>query len=475
MKNFLSSSIIMATASASLGLTILPLKPAQAVTVSYAATADTFIDSNNPNTSYGTSSSLVLGEVLQAPMEQNILLRFDNLIPTAPGQYAINVKATLTMQAIHNQIDVALAGGFAVRNSIPNPTPTYLQPIIPWQDTTSPTYNMANDWIDTETPLFTGPITRLNNGLTTFQGDGLNNLVQQWLNGNINNGLAIEALITRIPGTLGNFDEFASRNQLTRTVPTLNITYDLVQVMPFQVEIRTGGGGQGKPPGDWEVALQTPGSNTPLPGTQISNLVWQNGVNKNWELVWDRVNNDLTFTIGGITKKYTEFSEPLDDFLRGLRVLIKSETDETDSRCIVAPGTGINFQVNQYRQQNSANFTTLSTPWTASAISPDPNTFDFLLDRRLNDRNFALNNLLRPIEAFKGTVGLSWEDENCNPQLANGRSRTEVIIQGLGRLRSTSATLPTNDAQSIPEPTSAIGLLGLGILGLLRLRRSTSK
>ncbi|MEA5511711.1 DNRLRE domain-containing protein [Crocosphaera sp. UHCC 0190] len=462
----------MATTSASLGLTILPLKPAQAVSVSYAATADTYIDSNNPNTNYGSRPFLNVGEVLQAPMEQNILLRFDNLVPTAPGQYAINVKATLTLQAIHNQIDVALAGGFAVRNSIANPTPTYLEPIIPWQDTTpSVTYNNSNDWIDTETQLFAGPITRLNNGLTTFQGDGLNNLVQQWLNGNLNNGLAIEALITNAPGSTGNFDAFASRNQSTRPVPTLNITYDLVQVMPFQVEIRAGGSGLS----DWEVALQDPGSNIPLTGTQIDNLVWQNGVDKEWELIWDRVNNDLTFTIGGITKKYTEYSEPMDDFLRGLRILTKSETDETNSgSCIVAPGTGIDFQVNQYRQQGSSQYSTLSTPWSNSATSPDPNTFDFLFDRRLNDGNFALNNLLRPIEAFKGTVAMSWDDENCNPQEAKARSRTEVIIQGLGRLRTTSATLPANDAQSIPEPTSVIGLLGLGMFGVRRLRQKKS-
>lgn len=467
MKRLISSSVILATAS--LGVSVFNVNQAQAITLSTTATADTYLDSRFPNTHFGQNAGMTLGQVPNLASEQSMLLRFDDLLRTPEGQFATNVQASLSIQGLHNGVDILEAEGFALRRGN-------------WDDaTTSITFNNVNDWIDTETSLFTGGVTRRNDGRTTFMGEGLNNLVQAWLNGNTHYGLAIKASETANPGTERNFDRFATLENSQFPAATLNVTYDLVETMPWQLELRAGS------PGDWELALQEPGNNTPV-GTTIKDLVWRNGQTKDWELEWNRSTNALTFTIDGKSTQHIFTEEPNIDFFQGLRIFAKSETKETATSCDrVAPGTLIDFQTTQFRQFRSTRFNNLpDNPWRTTATSPDPNEFNFVRDLRINDRNFTLNNLLLPLEGLRGTATMSWNNPGCpSPQRANARSLTEVIVQGLGfRVLTANANpelpaellpeqTPLTPSQTVPEPVSVIGLLGLGLFGITRIGKDT--
>ncbi len=498
MKTAISPWTAVVTAGVTLGLSVMDVQPINAQTLptfnfSTTSTIDTYLDSSNAtfaNQNFGTGPALLIGQTTRNPNgtisntipqtgQQIPLLKFGNLPTLAPGQVAIVTSASLVLQGLHEQINVTSLVGNPIRGV--------------WGETTA-TFNNTNSLIDTETQLFAASnpaIRRRTQGTTTYSGAGLTQLVQSWVNGSPNNGLALKALNTVFAGG-DRSDAFASRENTQFPTPKLNLTYNIVGDLGWEFDGRVGGGSNPSTGvhdfrRDWETACTVSESQNPLTPPGPDHWFWRGNQNVPFELTWNRTTNNLSVIFGGDTNPNTpdlpdetanfpgkhtlncNFSEPAiaQDFLRGFEISAFSQTDQDDTSCKTAAGSETFLRLTQIgtRQNNMLSFQNINV--TSTAIAPSTN---FGFTTRGSEVIFFSNSLARPIEVVRGTARMNWPS-NCNAYLSNGKSRLQFKIQGLGRLQNPPtlaafAAAAAPSSPSVPEPSVVLGLLAVGTLGI---------
>ncbi|MEA5520443.1 choice-of-anchor W domain-containing protein [Limnoraphis robusta] len=160
---------------------------------------------------------------------------------------------------------------------------------------------------------------------------------------------------------------------------------------------------------------------------------WENGVEVNWFLNWDGIT--ASFGVENLNPVSYSVLPHSQTVFEGFSLLTVAQTETG----FVEAGTEIKLAVNQV---NGIDVQGIFSQSLAPENGTDLNGFAWTSDTL--------------ISSLAGTARISWNQ--LNPNQAQARSRLDFQIVGFD--------INSTPASSIPEPSSILGLLTLGVLGL---------
>jgi hypothetical protein len=191
--------------------------------------------------------------------------------------------------------------------------------------------------------------------------------------------------------------------------------------------------------GDWEFGVSTDEDiNNPV---QKSQWDWTNGEDVSWNLLWDAAANKMTFNIGGSSLVLDQEGQASKIF-NGFFLWTTSRNDPNR----VSAGTEMLVEV------NTVNGVAVD-PGVVNSSATAPETNSQVISKFF----FASN---EAITSMSGVARISWLDGAYNPQMSGARDRVGFKIEGfnIGKFKV---------AQTVPEPTSVLGLLAFGTLAVV--------
>lgn len=212
--------------------------------------------------------------------------------------------------------------------------------------------------------------------------------------------------------------------------------------------------------GDYEVGIGLNGAQADL-ADQLQ-LDWVDETVYDWTLDWNSLDNIATFTVGGNSINYDfdlSDSQNLElDKFNAFGIQARADNPGT----FITEGTEITLNINSMTFNSNPeginNSSVTDNPnLTVSAISDanSPNIFDEFYT--INAGASELNSVNSEITSMSGTFVMDIPDGDINPQDADARSRIGFQILLFD---------PPANSESVPESTSILSLLGLGVLAL---------
>lgn len=216
--------------------------------------------------------------------------------------------------------------------------------------------------------------------------------------------------------------------------------------------------------GDYEVGIGLNGAQADL-ADQLQ-LDWIDETVYNWTLDWNSIDNIATFTVGNNSINYDfdlSNSQNLElDKFNAFGIQARADDPST----FITEGTEITLNINSITfnsnpEGNNNSSVTDNPNLTVSAISDanSPNIFDEFYT--INAGASELNSFNSEITSMSGTFMMDIPEGGVNPQDAFARSRIGFQV-----------LLFDPPAQSVPESTSILSLLGLGVLALRKNQKS---
>lgn len=216
--------------------------------------------------------------------------------------------------------------------------------------------------------------------------------------------------------------------------------------------------------GDYEVGIGLNGAQADL--TDQLQLDWVDETVYNWTLDWNSIDNIATFTVGGNSINYDfdlSDSQNLElDKFNAFGIQARADNPSpfiTEGTEITLNINGMTFNTNPEGINNSS--VTDNPNLTVSTISDNnsPNIFEQFYT--INASASELNSVNSEITSMSGTFMMDIPDGGVNPQDADARSRIGFQV-----------LLFDPPAQSVPESTSILSLLGLSALSLRKCKKS---
>ena len=199
-------------------------------------------------------------------------------------------------------------------------------------------------------------------------------------------------------------------------------------------------------------------------------FTWENGREYDYTLTWNPITNEADFTFFALKNpdhtsdserllNYTFASTEFDNF-NAFGLITKVDTTNSN---MVDGNTTITLGVNTVEFVNSSNNSvlspqTLNTSVSSTSLDNSGQVFNKLF-YIINDDDRADG---VEIGKMTGTFSLNWS--TINPQEKNANARVSFELK-LFDPPGTSSTVTT------PEPTTILGLLGVGTLGLVGRKR----
>lgn len=201
----------------------------------------------------------------------------------------------------------------------------------------------------------------------------------------------------------------------------------------FQSEWRAGVNGAG----DYEAAIGPNGADYPIAGS--FEIDWGNAQAVVWDLLYEASDGVSRLTMNGQTVTYdSPKSGPFDKF-----ALIAKVTDRPDG--LVAPGTSIEIQITDI---NGCGPTcNLSDTLTSAVFNTQPSQAKYFTSDT-------------PITSMVGQVVMRWTSQDPQPPGRGARSSVGVEFKAYDPVN-------INPQSTIPEPSSLLGLLAVGVFGTL--------
>lgn len=205
------------------------------------------------------------------------------------------------------------------------------------------------------------------------------------------------------------------------------------------------------------------GSSTGTPQSS-ADLIWQDGFTYDWTLTWDPATNEALFTItnpsGTPAINYTFAPIVLDKF--NAFGLIARADSFVQSGGKVEDGTTMNLTVTQ------VDFSDATSETVNDSVTATAGTTRFAKQFYVIDDPFRGDGV--EITQMTGTFMMDWDENDLlipgGPQSVNANARIGF------ELKLFDPPGEGNEIESVPEPSSILGLLSLGSLGFTsRLKR----
>lgn len=224
----------------------------------------------------------------------------------------------------------------------------------------------------------------------------------------------------------------------------------------FEVEWRAGTDGFG----DYEAAIGPNGANVGASDPQIQ-IDWQRGAAIPWSIAYDQINGIAVFTMNSQSSTYTVPSGlaglPWDRI--GLFANVKSKAGQ------VVAGTRTTLNVSTINNETVLVENSNNNNASINARLFNRPTFSRYFEG-VDEDDFTT---LIPITSMTGTISIAWLANGPNPQPPSIRGAGSFIDVKLKAYESSDID-PVDTV--IPEPSSILGLLAVGLLGAsVRLKR----
>ncbi|MGB5593710.1 MAG: choice-of-anchor W domain-containing protein [Crocosphaera sp.] len=480
----LISSLKIASSCLVLGLGLAAFKidsaAAQTFTRIITAGQDTYSDTNNPTMNFGGSDFLEVGnsqgneQIAYLSWDLESLINEINSISSTAEVRNVTVSLTLTQTTDDPNNPNDNPGPRIDLGGFPLVTLDGVQVTEAFDESAAIDPNAPPTTID-DTTLFSGDI---NLGVNTYTGVNLDELVMDLLN--TEEDLLSIALRPTEGLDFPDFNVFAlesffSQNQDDVSVrPTLEIDFELwdegnnVDGGPnFKAQARGGDAGSNGLNGDWEFGLLTEDTNDKESVELGDQWDWQDGEAVQFTLACNQDTNEVSFTLMDDQRTAEiDFTANTCQDIEGLKIF-------STARAVDA-GTTMEIVVNQVQEiggtlVNVPDFSTLATVGGSQFVE---DKFYFTDSTENDGLEFT-----QGVELITGTITMAWQG-GTDPQSPRTGSKNQIFIIPLTRLDDPTlpANVPPSEIESVPEPTSVVGLIMLGTTAIgLRLRGRKSE
>lgn len=214
----------------------------------------------------------------------------------------------------------------------------------------------------------------------------------------------------------------------------------------FEVEWRAGTDGFG----DYEAAIGPNGANVGAANPQIQ-LDWQRNIAINWQIDYDQLLGTATLTINNQTSIYTGIANlPWDRI--GLFANVKSKAG------LVVNSTRTTLNVSTINDETVLVENSINNDAGINARLSNKPTFSRYFEG-VDEDDFTT---LVPITSMTGTISIGWNVNAPNPQPPGIRGAGSSVDIKLKAYESPDIDV---EATVVPEPSSILGLLAVGLLG----------